>query len=959
MSHPAAAHSRADARSLLERDAEVDALVDAVARAAAGRGSVVLVRAAAGLGKTRLLDVAAGLAEGAGLELLRAHGSGLERDFPFGVALQLFEARVRASRDEERRELLQGSAAVAAPMLLGAQPAEQALRGLQEHSLVHALQWVTVNLSARRPVALVVDDLHWADAPSLRFLAYLAARVQELPVVVAAATRPREPGAENELLAQLAAGANVEILAPRELSDEATASLVRSAPGAARDAADEFVAACFDVTGGNPLLLSELLRALAAEGVGGSTEDAARVREAGPEPVLRSVRSTLARLGADETALARAVSVLGDDADLALAAQLARLAPEPAAWAAARLQDAGLLGGGARPGFTHPMLRRAAYEDIAAAERGDLHRRAAALMRGRNGWQAIAAHLLLAPGAGEAWAIDALRAAAAEADRRAAPATAARLLRRAVAEPPGPDVRGEVLAEAALAAARASEPDAPDVLEAAIDAVDDPSTRARLRLALGKAWYQRGDMAAAVAACDLGLAEPHGDDELAHELEAAWVAAALWTPAGGGAVAQRLADVLGASVQGLGQRELLAGFAGMELVKGEDRERALALARSAWGDGAYLEVGSSDSPALGAMVSALLRSGALDEALAVLDALIDDARRRASPLAYATWRTARGNCLLHLGRLAEAESDVEEALEARAVGWEATLPLAVEALVSVLLEQDRVDAAEGVLGDLGDAEAKFGGGAMWGVVHESRGRVAMAKAQPQVALEAFRETGRLARDVLGTTNPAVAPWRSEAALALRQLGELDEAAQLAAAEVADAKRFGAPRALAIALSAQALVAGGTEGAALAQEAAQIAERGGVMLEVARAHVARGTLLRTAGKRTEAQEALRAGLDVATACGAHALAIRAREELVVAGGRPRRARTRGADALTAGERRVALLAAEGRTNREIADALFVTPRAVSFHLSNAYRKLGIAGREELSAALAGEGADKTL
>jgi DNA-binding CsgD family transcriptional regulator len=953
-----ATDDRTATRPLLERDEELAALVEAVGGAAEGRGSVVVVRAAAGLGKTRLLDAAAALAEGAGMELLRAHGSGLERDFPFGVALQLFEARARAAGAEERVELLQGSAALVAPMLLGAQPAEQALVGLQEHSLVHALQWVTVNLSALRPVALVVDDLHWADAPSLRFLAYLAARVHELPVVVVAATRPREPGAENELLAQFAAGANVRLLGPRELSDQATATLVRTTPGAVRTAADEFVNACFDVTGGNPLLLIELLRALAAEGVGGSADDAARVREAGPEPVLRSVRSTLGRLGPDETALARAVAVLGDDADPGLAAALAGLDTTAAATAGARLQDAGLLDGQGAA-FTHPLLRRAAYDDMAAAERGGLHRRAAALLHSRNGSQAVAAHLLLAPGAGETWAVDALRAAAAEAERRAAPAIATRLLRRAAQEPPSPEARPEVLAGAALAAARAGEADAPRELEAAIEAATDPLSRARLRLALGKAWFQRGDMAAAAAACDLGIAEPHGDETLGHELEAAWMAAALWTPAGGAAVNDRLARVLGPTVRGIEQRDVLAGFAGMELVKGEDRARALALARAAWGGGAYLDAGTSDAPALGPMVSALLRSGALDEALTVLDALIADARRRASPFAYATWRVARGNCLLHLGRLADAESDLEEALDAREIGWEATVPLAVEALVTVLLEQGRIAAAEAVLADLRGAEERFGGGPMWGVVHEARGRLAMAKGQPQAALELFRETGRLARDVLGTSNPAVAPWRSETALALRQLDRVDEAAELAAAEVADARRFGAPRALAIALTAQALVVGGAEGAALAEEAGDVAERGGAKLDAARSHVARGTLLRAAGKRTDAQHALRAGLDAATACGAHALATHARDELVVAGGRPRRARTRGADALTPGERRVALLAADGFTNRQIADALFVTPRAVSFHLSNAYGKLGITGRDGLVAALNRGAADKNL
>ena len=275
-------------------------LVDAVAGAVEGRGAVVLVRAAAGLGKSRLLDLAAGLAEGVG------DGAAARRRAAASSATSRSGWRSGCSRRRcgpspaERDELLQGSAALAAPMLLGVQPVEQALVALQEHSLVHALQWVAVGLAERRPLALIVDDLHWADAPSLRFLAYLAARVHDLPVLVVAATRPREPGAENELLAQLAAAASVRALTPAPLSDAATASLVRDAGPAARPS-QPFVDACFEVTGGNPLLLIELLRALAAEGVGGAEEDVARVREIGPEPVARSVRSTLARLGEAET----------------------------------------------------------------------------------------------------------------------------------------------------------------------------------------------------------------------------------------------------------------------------------------------------------------------------------------------------------------------------------------------------------------------------------------------------------------------------------------------------------------------------------------------------------------------------------------------------------------------------------------------------------------------------------
>lgn len=941
---------------LLERDAEVGALTEAVGAARGGRGSVVLVRAAAGLGKTRLLGAAAQLARAREMTVLRAGGSVLERDFPFGVVLRLLEGRLRAAAEAERARLLEGSAALAAPMLLGGQPVEQALAAGSEASLVHALQWLVVNLSAERPLVLVVDDLHWADAQSIRLLVQLAARVEEIGVLVVGALRPREPGAETELLAQLTAAANVRVVAPRALSDLASADLVRGqAPRT-----DAFVRACFEETGGNPLLLSELLRALAADGVEGGDGDVERVRAIGPEAVAHSVAATLARLGTECSALAVAVAVLAGDAELHEAAVLAGLDEAAAARAAAALQDAGLLDDDAAAlRFRHPLLRRAVYEGPAPAARAALHREAARILLTRAAPHEVASHLVLAHGAGEAWAVDVLRAAAREASALAGHAAAARLLRRALSEPPSLADRPAVLAEAAHAAARAGAEDAVPALRAAIDVAAEGEDRARLWLALSRTHFGQGEMRASVEAAERGRAalDEAGADagagaSLALELEAAWNAASLWTPAGDAAVAARFAAAAegDAPPRTQGEREVLAWLAGMELLRGEDRERTLTFARRAWDDGAYLREDTGDAAAMGAMTSSLLRSGAFDETLVVLDALIDDARRRASPFAYATWRTTRGTCLLHQGRLAEAESDLEDALAARALGWDATAPIAIEGLVTVLLDQDRLDDAAATLGTAAALEHKLSDGPMWASVLAARGRHALASGDPQAARNHFLAAGRLVREVLRTDNPCVIAWRSSAALAERRLGAVDAARALAEEEVADARRFGAPRPLAIALRVQAVVVGGEEGVSLASEAVRHAQDAGAAVEHARALGTLGALLRASRRRAEALDPLRQALDLAAAHGAHALARTLRDELVAAGGRPRRTRTHGPRSLTAGERRVALLAADGLTNRQIADALFVTPKAIGFYLGNVYLKLGIDGRDGPSSAL---------
>ncbi|MDO9357021.1 MAG: LuxR C-terminal-related transcriptional regulator, partial [Solirubrobacteraceae bacterium] len=551
--------------------------------------------------------------------------------------------------------------------------------------------------------------------------------------------------------------------------------------------------------------------------------------------------------------------------------------------------------------------------------------------------------------------VEALRAAARAATALAGHETATRLLRRALAEPPTPDDLPAVLGELALAAVRAGDEAAVPAVRAAIDVASGAEDRAQLWLALSRTHYQRGEMADAAQAADHGLAAVDGEaglESLALELRAAWNASTVWTAGGSAAVAERFGDVVQGDGPGRnqGERELLAWLAGSELFRGVDRERALALARRAWADGAYLLDGTGDAARMGPMTSTMLRAGSIEEAILVLDALVDDARRHASPFAHATWRTTRGTGLLYLGRLAEAEVDLEHALEARALGWEATAPMAVESLVSVYLEQDRIDAAAALLETIGPLEDTHAQGAMLASLLTARGRHAFATGDAQTAKDHLLAAGVRVREFLGTDNPALIPWRSEVALAARQLGDLEEATTYAREELDAARRWGAPRTLAKALWTQGVIVGGAKGVALAAQGARVAEEGGVVLEQARALGTQGALLRAGRRRSEAQELLRQALDIAAEHGAHALVRGLREELLAAGGRPRRTRTQGPDALTAGERRVALLAADGLTNRQIADALFVTPKAVGFHLGNVYRKLKIRGREQLAGAL---------
>ena len=195
--------------------------------------------------------------------------------------------------------------------------------------------------------------------------------------------------------------------------------------------------------------------------------------------------------------------------------------------------------------------------------------------------------------------------------------------------------------------------------------------------------------------------------------------------------------------------------------------------------------------------------------------------------------------------------------------------------------------------------------------------------------------------------------RAGAAQALLRLGEREGARELAQAELADVRVFGAPRALGVALRVAGLAEGGQRGLELLRESVASLRDSPAVLELAHSLTELGAALRRAGQRAAAREPLAEALELAVRCGARRLAARAREELKATGARPRREWRTGVEALTPSELRIVRLAAEGRTNREIAHELYVTLKTVEGHLSRAYTKLGIEGRAQLRGVLEGE------
>ena len=928
--------------ALLERETELRALDEALAHARAGKGGIVLVEAATGLGKSRLLDEAAALAASDGAWALRASGRDLETDLPFGVALQLFEKPVLGFDDAERERYFSGSAGLAAPLVLEGTPSPDGLL-----ASLHGLYWLTANLAEERPLLLRIDDVHWCDPPTMRFLIYLAQRIEELPVMAVlavAAGHPPEPG---PLLEELSAHPATTVLRPLPLTADAVRR--RLCDSILPDAGPRFARACHEATGGNPLLLGELAVELAMRDVEPADDNAETVHELAPESLSAAVLVRLRRLGEGAPELARAVAVLGDDAELRHAEVLADLPSERAVPLADSLMGAGMLRREPRLSFVHPIVRLAIYADLPELERIEAHRLAGdILMAERAPVDRLVPHLLAGRPAGDPRAVEILLQAGERALAGGAPDSAMRLLRRALEEPPTPERRPDVLVALGRAEGAAGAPEAIERLTGALDLIGEPSGRAMAALDAGRMLISHARWEDAAETLERGIADVDGtDDALRARLEAAYAAARRVVP-GDEPQSRPVAlddETLEDTVAG---RMLLAQAAADRALRGTSAAEVRGLATRSLGGGSLLEEETSDGIAFYLAIFALVVAEDLQTAELAAATAVHDAQRRGSVLGFATACHFRSLAVLRRGRIADAAADAVNTLAARRYGWQFSLGAAVAVRAECHLEEGELEAAARELQTLMDEPPPLrdpGAYRFAGV----RGHVRLLQLSPATALEDLLESGRLLRQ-LGGDNPAVYPWRSLASAASLALGDRGEARRLAEEELALAAAFGAPGAHGRALCAIAATADGPQAIEAREEAVRVLETAQTALDRARALVDLGGTLRRAGRRRDAREPLRLGLDLAGRCGARALVQRAREELVAVGARPRRHAATGREALTARESQLAGLAAQGMSNREIAEALFVTVKTVEWHLRHAYEKLGVRSRGELRSAL---------
>jgi DNA-binding CsgD family transcriptional regulator len=801
--------------------------------------------------------------------------------------------------------------------------------------VIHGLYHLVTALCDRSPLAICVDDFDLADRPSRQFVDHLAVRIAELPVLAVLTCRSGNAapaGSETVRLAPLRPD-EVATLAHRRLDGSVTTAIAETV---------------HEATGGNPYLVTELLAELAAE-----RGDADTVRDLVPLSVMRSVRRRLSELPAAAGALAHAAAVLGEEAGMADATAMAGLGAREAAAAVDALVAADLLAPGRPLRFLHPTLRAAVQAALPQAERSALHVRAVGHLAAIPGQtRAAADQAMAADPQGDPVIVTVLRRAAAEARARGRHAMATAYLRRAIEEPPPPAVRPAILLELADAAFIAGDPAALEMADAALGAARDPDGRVTAAILVGHLLTLRNRPGEACRTLMEAIAAEGGSPQLAADAEgvmliwaASNVAARLETLDRAGEVVRFACRDIDATAP------VVAAVASLFAALGDGTAgEAAGLARRALASGGLLDPSGAAGSLLQLPTIALItaRQPAAAERGAT-DLLIHAAAHGGHAAAYLAY-TLRGWARLLLGDLTGARSDVAAARDAGRGGGIGMIvhPLGVAVEGWLLLEMGQVAEAHSAVDALagGARDPGLVSAARW---YEVRARLCMAEGRFDDALADLHVCATWEREWRGHTG-AWTEWRTLAARCHAALGRpaaglalLAEARELAAG-------FGAQALVGLVAHATALIDPQADRPAQLRRAVTLLESGDARLEALRARVDLGEALAAAGTRAEARRTLASALATAEACGAAPLADRARRALLATGARPRRRAVDGAASLTAAERRVADLAARGRTNRQIADGLHLTGKTVENHLTSAYRKLSIASRTQLAEAL---------
>jgi DNA-binding CsgD family transcriptional regulator len=933
---------------------------------ATGRRALVLIRGGAGTGKTTVLDDALSAISARAATLLRIRCAEESAKEPFWLGRAVVDQLGVAGPGAHDSPLLTLGAGVIKPALWAiadrsGRRFSRASRGLAttaepvtarlpttEYTVLSGLSRLVANVMTAGPLVLAIDDLQWTDEQSLRWLDYLLRRGRDKPLVVLCAVRTPAPEAVLGVAGDHVSADYGRVVTLGPLDRDSVGAMVAKGAGAAPGPA--FVDACWDLSGGHRGTLAGIVAAVVAAGIPPDDDAVEELHELASTVLEASVAATLVGQPEYVHRVVRAVAVLAStDVDL-----VSRLCEVPAVEVRTSLEflrDNHFLAGSGED-VRHEAVRAALLRAVPDEEVSWLRDRAARLLNDAGQPAEVVANQLLPLGeAPEPWMRTVLRDAAREANRRGALKVALRHLSPLLDEAPD-DLR--LREEIAGIVAKINPREAVEHLRAALDMTTDPRARAELAIEFGycaRATHESpkavGVLYAAAEALDASLGdEPPGaeDRELRTRVEAAAAFVGIDHRATLAHTRERLAGVPDPAGDTPGDRALMAMLAIDQAMAGTEPARAVSLAHAAL----PADPASSDTATANVAALVLTIADQFGPALAALDAEVE--RTESDGALWWQYQTLglRAHVRTGVGDLAGAVADARLAMSiADEEGWgrPATGRVAV-ALAGALVPLGSLDEAKAVLADVADGQLddspldRHTHLFLQAGVRAAAGRV----SRP---VEFLRQCGRgLAQD--GVTNPLFLPWWVDATLLLASRGR--ERAALPLVEYGEdlVARWDVPCARGLAWIARAMVSDGTERVDLLTDAVAAMESSGALLNRQRAAFLLGRELLRRDDQKAAREHLRTAAELATWCGAKAAAVAARDMLVSAGGRMRQVTGARTDMLTSRELRVVELAKAGATNREIAEELFVTSRTVEVHLTNVYRKLGIAGRADLPA-----------
>jgi DNA-binding CsgD family transcriptional regulator len=901
---------------LLGRTVERQEIERVLASARSGTSATLAFIGEPGIGKTSLLDYAAQRAEG--MQLLRARGIESEAQIPFGSLLELLRPALTML---DRIPKPQAVALEGALALRPAQAQERFAVGAATLSLL-------ASYAEQAPLAVVVDDAHWLDDSSAQALLFAIRRLLADPIAVVVSVRDDEPS--------MLDGADLATVRLGGLTSDDAKTLLGNLSG-------ELTGRLYKATGGNPLALLEL------------ASDAEHL-DLGPvgAPVLvpaKISRAFLRRAGMLEEQVQRALVLVAasDTGDLrTLERAASKLAIDVAALSSG--ESAGLVR--LRAGeveFTHPLARSAIYAQAPLEQRRAAHRALASALPDRD-VDRRAWHLAAAAVGVDDSASTALAQAGVRGRDRSAYATAAAAFERAGRLAADDERRARLLWEAAESAWLAGQAErAVALLDESRALTRDPVRVVEVDRLAGHIATRRGPVMRGHAI--LTAAAEQADPELAVVMlaDAASACFVAGDPRAMARTAERARELLPENASNVA-RFLAAMATGMAYILGGDAEAGAQAIHQA----VLLAESSSELREDPLMLPWLVLAPVfLRETLtgrSLIEQALEAARARAAVGALPLLLDLVARDQATTDRWAMAEATYTEAIQlARESDQRAALSFGLAGLAWLQARRGQesecralATEALALCAELGIAYYET-----WAIA--ALGELELGLGHPERAAEHFEHEQRLL-ERLGITDVDTSP-APELVEAYVRLGRIEDAHRAAAALHAAASAKGQPWSLARSERCRAMLADDADVATCFERALAIHEQTPDEFEVARTRLAYGERLRRARHRVRAREQLRAALEAFERLDARPWAERARAELAASGETLRRRDPGTSDELTPQELQIALQLAGGKTTREAAAALFLSPKTIEYHLRHIYQKLEISSREELARVLA--------